>query len=128
MPKLGKADQAAKVSANEARRRKEVALAELRELEVSEKAGRLIAAELVTDTWVKIVSGVRASVLRIPDNCAVSFASARDARAARKVLMIECETILRNMADEIRRLADTGAVGDGGRTDATDAGTAVKVG
>jgi hypothetical protein len=45
MPNLSKADQAAKVSQNEARRRKEVALAEIREMERDERAGRLLPAD-----------------------------------------------------------------------------------
>ena len=55
MPKLTKADKQAKISANEARRRKEVALARLREMEADEKAGQgcgggpggLVAGDLV---------------------------------------------------------------------------------
>jgi hypothetical protein len=41
MPKLSKANQRANAFVNEARRRKELALAEVRELESVEKASRL---------------------------------------------------------------------------------------
>ena len=43
MPKLSKADKRASISANEGRRRKELALAEIREMDAAKKAGRMIA-------------------------------------------------------------------------------------
>ncbi len=51
MPKLGKSDQLAKVSANEARRRKELALAEIREVERNQKRGTLVPAADVRRVW-----------------------------------------------------------------------------
>jgi hypothetical protein len=68
MPKLSKRDQHAKVSQNEARRRKEVALARLREMEADERAAKLIRADLGADNWVKIVAAIKAVLLRMPDN------------------------------------------------------------
>ena len=47
MPKLSNADKLAKVSANEARRRKEVALAGMRELELGRMQSNLLDAEKV---------------------------------------------------------------------------------
>jgi hypothetical protein len=102
MPKLSKADQRRKVSANEARRRKEVALARLREMEADEKAGKLIRAELVKDTWTKILAAVKAGVLRLPDKLAPQMAAVSDAPEARKILKGECEAILKGLHEEIQ--------------------------
>jgi len=101
MPRLSKADQRRKVSANEARRRKEVALARLREMEADERAGKLIAAALVTDAWVKILGAVKAGVLWLPDKLAPAMAAAADAREARAILKTECEAILKGLHEEI---------------------------
>ena len=89
MPRLSKADQRAKISATEARRRKEVAPARLREMEADEKAGRLIRADVVKDTWVKILAAVKAGVLRLPDKLAPQVAAAMDAQEARAILLSE---------------------------------------
>jgi hypothetical protein len=99
---LSKADQQAKVSANEARRRKELALAEIREMEAAEKAGRLIPADQLEAVWADIRNKIKGAVLRIPVNCAAKVAAFRDAREARAVLMVECEAILKELSDEIR--------------------------
>ena len=102
MPHLTKADKAAKVSQNEARRRKELALAEIREMEAAEKAGRLIAADQVEAAWADIRAKIKRAVLRIPVNCAAKVAAVSDAREARGVLMAECEVILKELSDDIR--------------------------
>jgi phage terminase Nu1 subunit (DNA packaging protein) len=101
MPKLSKADQSAKVSQNEARRRKEIALARLREMEVAEKEGRLVPADAVTSTWSTIAGKIRDAVLRIPDKCAPALAAVQDAREARGILQAECEAILRTLSNEL---------------------------
>jgi len=44
MPKISKSDEGAKISQNEARRRKEVALARLREMETDERVSVVRAA------------------------------------------------------------------------------------
>jgi len=78
MPNLSKADQKAKVSANEARRRKELALAEIREMEAAEKAGRMIAVDQVNAAWADIRAKIKGAVLRIPVNCAAKVAAITD--------------------------------------------------
>jgi hypothetical protein len=102
MPKLSKSDQGAKVSQNEARRRKEVALACIREMEAAEKAGRMIAVDQVDAAWSDIRAKIKGAVLRIPVNCAAKVAAISDAREVRAVLAAECETILRELSHEIR--------------------------
>jgi hypothetical protein len=105
MPKLSKADRKAKVSANEARRRKEVALARLREMEADEKAGKLIPAASVTDAWVKILGAVKAGVLRLPDKLAPQLAATADALEVRAILSSECEIILKDLHAELHHIA-----------------------
>ena len=101
MPKLSKADQRRKISVTEAHRRKEIALARLREMEVNEKAGKLIRADAVRDAWVKILAAVKAGVLRLPDKLAPQMAAVSDTREAQKILKGECEAILKGLHDEI---------------------------
>lgn len=103
MPNLSKADKQAKVSANEARRRKEVALARLREMEVAEKAGQLLSAQKVKDAWVKILAAVKTAVLRMPDKLAPQLAAVTDAREARAMLQNECEAVLKDAYAEIEQ-------------------------
>jgi len=57
MPKLSDSDKRAKVSQNEARRRKELALAEIREMEA--KAGRMIAVAEVDAAWSDIRTKIK---------------------------------------------------------------------
>jgi hypothetical protein len=101
MPKLSKADQAAKVSATEARRRKELALARLRELELAQKAGMLLPASEVRDRWVTILTAIKTAVLRLPDKLAPQTVAAADVREAHTILAAECEAILRELSDDI---------------------------
>ncbi len=65
MPHLSKKDRRAKVSANEARRRKEVALARLRELEVGAKEGKLLDLDEVRDAWCGLIVRARDILLAI---------------------------------------------------------------
>jgi phage terminase Nu1 subunit (DNA packaging protein) len=102
MPKLSKADKAAKVSANEARRRKEVALATIREMEAAEKGRLLIRADQVDVAWTDIRTKIKSAVLRIPVNCAAKVAAVTDPREVRAVLQSECESILRELSNDIR--------------------------
>jgi hypothetical protein len=101
MPRLSKSDQRAKVSQNEARRRKEVALARLREMEADEKAGKLISADQVKDTWAKILGAVKTAVLRMPDKLAPQLAAVSDVREARAALLVECEAVLKGLHDQV---------------------------
>ena len=108
MPKLSRADQVAEESANAARLRKERALADIREMERDEKQGLLIPAEKVSAAWAKILAEVRSAVLRVPDNCATAVAATDDARKARNILASECEAILRNLSNDVRKLTEEG--------------------
>ena len=99
MPKLSIADHRARVSQNEARRRKEVALAEIREAEAGEKAGRLLAADQVNAAWADTRTKIKGAVLRLPVKCATKMAAVSDPREVRAVLQAECESILRELVN-----------------------------
>ncbi len=101
MPHLSKADREAKISATEARRRKEVALARLRELELAERAKLLLPSNEVRSVWVVVAGKLRDAVLGIPDKLAPAVAAAADAREVRNILMQECEAILRTLHDDL---------------------------
>ncbi len=103
MPNLSKADKAATVSLTEARRRKECALSQLRELEVKQRLGKLLPAAQVTSAWSSIAGKIRDAVLRIPDKCAPSVAAAGDLQECREILATECEQILRTLSDDLLR-------------------------
>lgn len=101
MPTLSKADQRHRVSQNDARRRKEVALARLREMEADEKAKKLVPADAVKDAWVKILTAVKKGVLRLPDKLAAQLAATSDPKEARAILLSECEAVLKDAHEEI---------------------------
>jgi hypothetical protein len=94
MPKLSKADQAAKVSATEARRRKELALARLREMEVAQKAGLLLPASDVRSTWAERLGALKDRILILPDRLAARLANRPEAEV-RAILRDELEEALR---------------------------------
>lgn len=97
MPHLSKSDQQAKTSTTEARRRKEVALATRREIELAVMEGQLLRAADVEEHWAAAVVRIRQAVLAIPSKCASQFA---DPRQAERVIRQECETALRSIADD----------------------------
>jgi len=96
MPKLSKADQAAKVSATEARRRKEVALAELREMEAAQRRGELLAAGEVRKRWAAGLAALRDRLLSLPDRLGATLAG-RDEAEVRAVLRTALEEALRGI-------------------------------
>jgi hypothetical protein len=79
MPNLSKTDCRAKISANEARRRKEVALAALREIELAHRRGELIDAADAVREWSAACAMLRTRLLSIPDRVAASLAGKAEA-------------------------------------------------
>jgi hypothetical protein len=79
VPHLSKADRSAVISANEARRRKETALAELRELELRQRRGELIEAADAVREWSSACAMVRTRLLALPDRVAASLAGKAEA-------------------------------------------------
>jgi len=88
MPHLTKTDKRAKVSANEARRRKEVALAGLRELQLKEKEKSLIDAEQAEAEYEKRTRDDAEALLNWPARIATDMAAdlGVDARKFQEVL------------------------------------------
>lgn len=102
MPKLSKADTVAKVSANEARRSKEEALARLRWLEVAKAEGTVFEAAAVRSELAAMHKQIRDGFLRLPDKLARQLAAASDPREVRDTMAAEVKAILANLSDELR--------------------------
>ncbi len=92
MPKLSGLDRAAEVSANEARRRRDVALAGIREMELEEKRKNLLPAGEVRKVWEDRLGALKDRVLMLPDRLAARLAnrSEADIRAALRDELDEC--------------------------------------
>jgi hypothetical protein len=97
MPKLSRTDRAAKVSATEANRRKEVALAELRELELKHKRGELLQAAAVRSVWAEQLTRIRDRFLAMPDRLSEAIAN-QPADVVREKLAEEIEDALSALA------------------------------
>jgi hypothetical protein len=99
LPHLSHIDQQSKVSATEARRRKECALASLREIQLAEIEGRLLRADQVEQLWSAAIVKIRTAVLAIPSRCALKFSNPREAE---QIIRAECEAALRTLAKHDR--------------------------
>lgn len=84
-------------SLHAARTRKEIALAELREIEVRQKRGALLAADAVAREWVDVLRQVRAGVLAVTSRVRAQLPhlTAHDAR----VIDQELHQALAGLAD-----------------------------
>lgn len=128
MPKRSKADQAAKISADEARRRKEVALAGLREFELAERQGQLLRLADVEQTWAATAAMLRDAVLRIPDMAAPQLVGVRDATEARAILAEACDQVLRAVSARLAAASGEPAAQGGASLAPARAGELVAVG
>ncbi len=99
MPRLSKADQRAKISQNEARRRKEVALAEIREMERDQKRGALLPTAEVRKVWADKLGALKDRVLMLPDRLGARLARRSEADV-RAILRDELEECLRGIHGE----------------------------
>lgn len=102
MPHLSKADKAAKVSVTEAQRRKEVALAKTREIELAQLEGKLVPKAEVTRFWAGRCGAIRDSFLSMPDRLAARLAGKHEAEI-RVALRDEIEEALRSLHAEAQR-------------------------
>lgn len=91
----------ARISEAEWRRRKEAALAKLRELEVAQLEGRVIQVQVVVDAWTRTGGRLRDAILAVPDKAAPLWAAAQSALEAREILRVECEAVLRTLAEDL---------------------------
>lgn len=98
MPKLSRADQAAKVSATEANRRKSVAIAGRRELELAQLQGKLLSRDAVVKAWSESYRAVRDRMLSIPDRTAAELAVCQSEPEVRLVLRREIEDALTSLS------------------------------
>lgn len=87
---------------SESRRRKEKALADLREMEAAEKAGKLVPKAEVTRFWAGRCGAIRDSFLSMPDRLAARLAGKHEAEI-RVALRDEIEEALRSLHAEAQR-------------------------
>lgn len=83
----------------EALRRKELATAKLRELELAEKEGRLLPTDQVTDAWVKIATVMRTRLLTIPSKLAPRLVGMKRAADFKEAIETEIREVLQELAD-----------------------------
>jgi phage terminase Nu1 subunit (DNA packaging protein) len=90
-----------RVSEAEGRRRRIVALAELREVELRKKKGELMEADKVVETLARISSIVRDSLLSLPERIAGQVAALTDERQVRDLLASEVRKSLSHLSQKI---------------------------
>ena len=83
-----------KVTEAEARRRKEAALAELREIEIAEKRGELIDVAQMEQAWSTVGQTIRDNLLGMPDKLTPMLAAMTDKKQIRSYLMSEFQQLL----------------------------------
>lgn len=89
-------------SMEQARRRKEIALADLREMEARKRRGELIEADATRKQWAAGLAAIRDRLLALPDRLGARLAQ-RDEVAVRAVLREELEQALRAIHDDAHR-------------------------
>lgn len=85
-------------SMEQARRRKEIALADLREMEARKRRGELIEVESARKQWASGLAAIRDRILALPDRLGARLAQ-RDEMSVRTILRDELETTLRAIHD-----------------------------
>jgi hypothetical protein len=81
-----------------ARRRKEIALADLREMEARKRRGELIEVEAARKQWAEGLAMIRDRILALPDRLGARLAQ-RDELSVRALLRDELEEALRAVHD-----------------------------
>jgi phage terminase Nu1 subunit (DNA packaging protein) len=84
-------------SFNDAQRRKESALADLRELEFKTKAGDLVSVTEMESAWAVIGQTMRDALLSMPERLAPRVAAVSDVRQCRDILSKEIRTVIGNI-------------------------------
>jgi hypothetical protein len=82
------------------RTRKELALAETRELELAEKRGKLLKRDAVLAVWAEHLSRVRDRLLAIPDRICDEVAN-QPAAVVRQAITRELDDALRDLSDNV---------------------------
>jgi len=86
-------------SMESARRRKEIALADLREMEARRRRGELIETVAVRRQWADGLAAIRDRMLMLPDRVGAML-SRRDEADVRAILRAELEAALRAVVDD----------------------------
>lgn len=88
-----------------AQRRKEAALADLRELERDQLNGRLVEVETEERAWASAAQTIRDQMLALPDRLAPELAAITDTRMLRDKLQAEIRQVLADLPEKIARAA-----------------------
>jgi hypothetical protein len=84
----------------EAQRRKEVALADLRELELAQKSGDVIAVSYAAGYLAEASKAVTNQLLALPDKLAPLLAASTDIRECRDLVLREIRDLLTNLPEK----------------------------
>jgi len=105
----------------DAQRRKEIALADLRELELEEKRGQLVSVIEAQNAWSTLILLIRNKFTAMPNAISEQLASITESREVRQFLTGEIDRVLTQLAEEFQTAAIE-TLGDGASGDRT-AGT-----
>lgn len=89
-----------------ARARREVAQAELAELELQKQLGEVVAIEPVLDALTDANIKARTSLLQIPDRLSGQLAAESDAAKVHDLLRAEIENVVREIENGVRQLGE----------------------
>jgi hypothetical protein len=121
MPKLSKADQRGKITSTQARLRKDVALAGLRELQLAKARGEVVPVAEVEENWTTIARQTRDAIMALPTrvigHCPVEWRGQLSA-----VLDRETRALLTTLSDTVRAGSDTSS----GKSSTSGKSTGVK--
>ena len=91
-------NEAGSITLNEARIRKEVALAGLRELQLKERSGELVLRSVVDQKWFALAHAARDRMQNIPARVSGPCASLRDQEAVFQLLTKEIDEALEDFS------------------------------
>jgi hypothetical protein len=118
MPKLSKRDKRAKVTITEARRRKELALARIREREADRQAGKLVELDALMLALSRLIINARSQLLGMPSKLAPIVASENDPAQCQELIRHEVYEALEELSKWNPR-DDREIAGKFGRTNAS---------
>ena len=88
-----------------AKSRKEAAVADLRELQLSRLRGEVLTVQEVEAKWTAIAGTIRERVLSLPDKLAPQVSALTDDRQVRELLRSDIRSWLDELADEVTGVA-----------------------
>lgn len=81
-----------------ARARKEIALAEIREMEAAKVRGELIELAIVREDWINAINIAKSRFLALPSRLGPEVANLTDIRAIEEIILSEVHEILEELA------------------------------